>query len=643
MALLTLDDVHKAYDERELLRGASLVVDEDSRIGIVGVNGTGKSTLMRLLAGTERPDAGRRTVRAGLRIGHLPQDVPIHEGRVRDAVRGGIVGRAEVMARIDEVHAELSVPGISAERTEVLLTELAHLETRRDRLGGHDVEHRVEAIVAHVGLLDPDAPAATLSGGEQRRVALARLLLAEPDVLLLDEPTNHLDALVIDWLEDQLLAMRIPVVMVTHDRYFLDRVVDRVVELDRGQLYTYEGGYSGYLVGKAARERSDERAETARQSLVRRETDWMRRGPPARTTKANARIERYHHLLDAAPEAPPGELAFRIPAGPRLGDRVMRLRNVTLRGGERTLVEKLDLDVGRGTRLGIVGPNGAGKTTLLRTLIGERAPDEGAVDIGETVRVASIDQRREDLDPEATVVEEVAGDSDHVRVGDHAMRVEGFLGSFLFPGDRKHTRVGQLSGGERNRVLLAKLLLRRGNVLALDEPTNDLDLPTLRALEEALVAFEGTVILVSHDRWFLDRIATEIVYLDGAGRVLKWGGDMSTLLARVAEEREAAEAVAARAAARESAAPPPAPARERRARTRRLSPWEQRELDELPARIEAAEKRIAELDARTVDPALYRRPAAERQQAETERAGAASALERMYARWQELENVRTSG
>jgi ATP-binding cassette subfamily F protein uup len=632
MALLTLDAVHRSYDDRELLRGVSLVVDEGTRVGIVGANGCGKSTLLRILAGTEAPDAGRRTVRPGLRIGHLAQDVPVHEGRVRDAVRGGLAGRDETVARIDEVHHELSAPGLAPGSTESLLAELARLEARRDHLGGHDVEHRVEAMIAHVGLTDPDAPAASLSGGEQRRVALARLLLAEPDVLLLDEPTNHLDAFVIDWLEDQLLGSRIPLVMVTHDRYFLDRVVDRVAELDRGELRTYDGGYAGYLRGRAARDLAEQRTETARQGLLRRETEWMRRGPPARTTKANARIERYHHLLDDAPPPADRELAFRIPPGPRLGDRVIRLRGVTIRAGDRTLVRDLDLDVGRNSRLGIVGPNGAGKTTLLRTMLGLRRPDAGTAEIGETVRLSAIDQHREDLHPSATVVEEIAGSLENLRVGERRVRVESFLDSFLFPGERKHTRIEQLSGGERNRVLLAKLLLQSGNVLALDEPTNDLDLPTLRALEEAIAAFDGTVIVVSHDRWFLDRVATEILHLDGHGRVLRWGADMSSLLERVAQERAAAEAEAERLL--RPAAPPP---RERPARAQKLGSRERRELDEIPGRIEAGEARLAALTETLSDPALWRGPVADRERVQSEHAALAAEVQALYARWEELE------
>jgi ATP-binding cassette subfamily F protein uup len=636
MALLSLDGVHKSHDELELLRGVSLAVEEDTRVGVVGANGCGKSTLMRILAGVEKPDAGRRWVRPGLRIGHLLQDVVVPQGTVRDAVRGGLTGRADVLRRIDDVHHELAAPDLAPEKSAALLAELSRLEARRDLLGGHDVEHRVEAMIEHVGLADPDAPTSGLSGGEQRRVALASVLLDEPDLLLLDEPTNHLDAFVVDWLEDRLLETRVPVVMVTHDRYFLDRVVDRVIEIERGALHAFDGGYAGYLRGKAARDLAEQRAETARQSLLRRETAWMRRGPPARTTKAQARIERYHKLLDDAPEEAGGVLEFRIPPGPRLGTLVMRLRGATLRVGGRTLVAGLDLDVGRGERLGIVGANGVGKTTLLRTLTGARAPDVGTAEVGETVRVAAIDQLRTALDPEKTVVEEIAHSVEYVRVGADRMRIESFLDQFLFPGERKRVQIKRLSGGERNRVLLAKLLLDGGNVLVLDEPTNDLDLPTLRALEEALVAFEGAVIVVSHDRWFLDRVATEIVHLDGRGGFTKWGGDVTSLLERVAEKRADEERAAAARSAR-PASPPPAPV----VKPKKLGARDARELEELPAKIDAAEKRVADATARLSEPSLYAGPAADRARVEAELRDATDEAARLFARWEELESKKT--
>ena len=640
MSMIALHDVYKSYPEQHLLRGVSLVVDESTRIGIVGANGSGKSTLIRILAGVDTPDSGRRQVRDGVRIGHLLQEVAIHKGTIRDAVRGGLRGRDKVLAQIAAVHARMGAAGLSASDSKRLLAELGKLETRRDHLGGHQVEHRVEELIGYVGLPNPDADASVLSGGEQRRVALARVLLSEPDVLLLDEPTNHLDAFVVDWLEDLLLKSRVPVVMVTHDRYFLDRVVDRVIEVEAGELCAYDGGYAGYLRGKAAREEAGRKSEIARTSLVRRETAWMRRGPPARSTKAKARIDRYHALLDDAPEAKDAELAFRIPPGPRLGTRVIRLRDVTLRAGDRTLVEGLDLDVGKGERVGIVGPNGAGKSTLLHAMIGDRPVDGGTVELGETVEIAAIDQQRRALDDGATVVEEIGAGGDHVRVGDRAVRLESFLDGFLFPGGRKHTLVGKLSGGERNRVLLAKLLVQGGNVLVLDEPTNDLDLPTLRALEEALLAFEGSVIVVSHDRWFLDRVATEVVHLDGHGRARRYGGAVSELLAEIADERKAAEASVARAerATRQAATEP-----KREKRSRRLSNWEEKELAELPAKLEAAEERLGELTARLADPKLYAGPASEREAVEAEQRDLTATTEKLYERWEQLEELQAGG
>ncbi len=637
MALLQVHDIEKSHGDRRLLRGVTLTVEADTRIGIVGANGCGKSTFLRVLAGLEDIDAGRRLVEPGVRIGLLLQEAPVRPGRVRDVVRGGLVGRDATLAQLERIHAALAAPGLGDAEQTALLREMAAAEERLEHQGGHDVEHRVEALVEHVGLPDPDADATALSGGERRRVELARVLLSEPDLLLLDEPTNHLDAFVVDWLEDELLRLRTPLVMVTHDRYFLDRVVDRVVEIERGELFSYDGGYAGYLTGKAAREVAEQRAETGRQSVLRRETEWMRRGPPARSTKAKARIDRYHALLDAAPESRPAELAFRIPPGPRLGTRVLRARGLTLRAGDRTLVERLDLDVGQGARLGIVGPNGAGKSTLLRALIGERAPDAGTVEAGETVRIAAIDQQRRVLDPEKTVVEELGATGDHVRVGERAVHIASFLDGFLFPGERKHTPVKRLSGGERNRILLAKLLLQGGNVLVLDEPTNDLDLPTLRALEEALLEFAGTVIVVSHDRWFLDRVATEIVHLDGKGRCVRWGGDVSTLLARVSADREAEERATREAALRATSQAPAAAAPAREKAKKRLSSREREELAGLPARIEAAEARQAALGIRMAEPALYRGPAADREAVQREQGELASELERLYARWEELE------
>ncbi|MFN0009364.1 MAG: ABC-F family ATP-binding cassette domain-containing protein [Planctomycetota bacterium] len=625
MTLLSLQDVRKKFHERVILDGVTFSIADGERVGLVGPNGCGKTTLMKILAGREGFEAGERTLRRGLRVGYFEQEPALDlENSVRDTVRSGWAERESVLAELARVHAVLEG---AEQHVGGHLARQARLEAELDRLGGHDIEHEVESLISHLGISDAEALCGALSGGERRRVALARLLIGRPELLLLDEPTNHLDAFVIDWLEDLLLETKVPLCIVTHDRYFLDRVVDRIVELDRGQLFSYEGGYGDYLLARAERLDSERSAESARQNVLRRETVWMRRGAPARTTKAKARIDRFHALVAAAPVALPGELELEIPPGPRLGSRVLSLAGVSKRFGERVVVPPLDLEIGPGERLGLVGPNGAGKTTLLRLLIGALAPDTGTIAIGETVRFATIDQMRDDLDSSKSVLEEIAGRAEHVVVGGQTLRIEGFLERFLFPGPMKYVPVGRLSGGERNRVLLAKLFCAGGNVLALDEPTNDLDLATLRALEEALNAFPGAVVVVSHDRWFLDRVATRILYLDGKGGARVHFGDMSGLLATLAAERE------------EARVPQPAskPAPPRESRPRRRTPWQQKELDALPDRITIAEKEIAALDARLADPALYTGPKEEIQRIHAQRAELQAGVEKIYARWEELE------
>jgi ATP-binding cassette subfamily F protein uup len=635
MALLTLNGIHVTIGDRHLLQGVSLVVNEGERIGLLGPNGCGKSTLLRILAGELVPDAGDRTVRRDLRLGYLaqepvlPPDATIHEVVVR-----GITGRVEVLAALAKLHEQLADPATPPERLDRLLAEQQRLDERLEQLGGHDVDHRTDAVLQALGMARPLARCGELSGGEKRRVALARLLLSGPELLLLDEPTNHLDAHVTDWLESYLLAMGTPLVMVTHDRYFLDRLVSRTVEFDAGVLHEYEGGYRDYLVQRAERLEREAKTESARLNTLRRETEWVKRGPPARTTKAKARIGRHAELVAKAPPPAASELEFAIPDGPRLGDFVLRLRGVGKAYGERTVLRPFDLDLGPGDRLGIVGKNGAGKTTLVKLMLGQLTPDRGTVAIGPTVKFATIDQQRSALSPQKSVLDEVAHGNDYVVVGGRAQRVESFLEQFLFPGAMKHALVGSLSGGERNRVLLARMLCEGGNVLVLDEPTNDLDLASLRALEDALLAFAGAVIVVSHDRWFLDRIATRVVHLDGDGQARIHEGDLSLLLERLAAESAAAAAAEVAAAARAkpavvTAAPP---------KPKKLSTRERAELDGLPARIEASERELAAVDEELLDPAVYTAAGRERFDRLTKRRQElAPAVQALYARWEQLE------
>ncbi|MCP4771515.1 MAG: ATP-binding cassette domain-containing protein [Planctomycetes bacterium] len=649
MALITLSDVAKAYDEkRPLFKDVSLVVGSEDRIGLIGPNGAGKSTLLRMLAGIEVADEGTRVMRRGLRVGFLEQEPQLpHDMSIHDAVRAGLGGREGLLKELDELYVELADPELTEKRLDTLSTRQADLQHKLDEMGGHDIDYQIDAAIDGVGLPDPHVLCGQLSGGEARRVALARLLVDQPDVMLLDEPTNHLDAFVVAWLEKRLASLRVPLVLVTHDRFLLDRVANRIVEIDRGRTFEYEGNYVKYVEQRAERMAGEAKSEHSRLRLLKRETAWMRAGVLARATKAKARIDRFHELSDAPALVLPSELEMKIPPGPRLGTKVVNVTDVSFSYGDQSIIEGLEVELQPGMRLGVVGPNGAGKTTLLKLLLGQLDPDAGEIVIGETVKFGSIEQKREDLDPEATVAEEVAGKSETVLVGDRKLHVVSFLDSFLFPGNKKFVKVGSLSGGERGRVLLAKLLLQDCNVLILDEPTNDLDLATLRALEEALCAFPGVSITVSHDRWFLDRVATHILYLDGSGKVFLHTGNISSLLERAAKlESESGKAtaetlnMAPKAATSESKRPviaksstAAAPAK---TKARKLTFKEKNEFEELEVRIAESEEHLATLDAELVAPETYQGDSEIARKLQTERDALATALDADMERWAEL-------
>jgi ATP-binding cassette subfamily F protein uup len=634
--LVSFKGVDKSYVGRTLLVDVDFVVNPGERIGLVGPNGAGKSTLMKMAAGIIEADEGEITTQNTARIGYLEQEPKLDNTlTVREEIRKGLGDREELLKKLDEVHEAYA----TATDYDALLRRQTELDTELDRCGGHDVEHRVEALVDSLGLLDAEAICGTLSGGEKRRVALAQLLLGQPDLILLDEPTNHLDAIVTEWLEDTLLASNAALLMVTHDRYFLDRVVDRIVEIDRGKLYAYEGGYGEYLVARQDRLHSERKTEETRQNQLRRETEWMRRGPPARSTKAKARVARFHKLVDSkkAPVAPPME--FAIPAGPQLGRKVIRMFGVTKSFGDRVIIPGVDLEIERGERVGIVGPNGAGKTTMLRMMLNELEPDEGRIELGSTVKFAKMDQTRDSLNPHRSVVREIGDGNTWVMVGDRQVRVEPFLDGFCFPRSHFDTMIGKLSGGEKNRVLLAKLMLQGGNVLVLDEPTNDLDLQTLRVLEEALCNFKGTVLVVSHDRWFLDRVATRIVYLDAKGGIRLHPGSVSSLIERMKQERAASKKKRenrgdtrkgkGKASSKKAA--------KAAAKDKKLTWNEQEELKTLPEKIHTAEAELGEIDGEIANPEFYAKAADHVAKRTKLRARLAARVTELYARWEELE------
>ena len=494
------------YGTQVVLDGATIAFTEGEHIGLVGRNGSGKSTFLQIAAGVAQADSGEFTRRRDLVTGYMPQLSGLDDAAT---VHANILSGAQ---RILDLIAEYErVPGDSP-LSATLLDQIGEAD-------GWNLEHRIKSLITNLHAPESDRVVGTLSGGEKRRVALCRALLARPDFLILDEPTNHLDTGSIEWLEDFLARYAGTCLFVTHDRYFLDRVATRIVELSRGQFISYDGNYTDYLLARAQRQAVEEAQEHQRQKFLKRELQWVRKAPRARRTKSVDRVERYFEM--AAQEAPEAELDVEliIPTPPKLANRIIELRDVSVELGGRTLFQHVNLNLAAGERLGVVGRNGLGKSSLLKVILQELPAASGAVEIGARTQINYVDQNRLLLDDEKTVWEEVGSGGEHVTLGEQSITLRAYLRRFLFSEDRINTKISQLSGGERSRVLLAKILKRGGNVLMLDEPTNDLDLGTLRLLEEALVAFGGCVIVVSHDRYFLNRVCTSILAFEGEGRV----------------------------------------------------------------------------------------------------------------------------
>ena len=513
--------------DREVLKGINLSFYPGAKIGVIGSNGSGKSSLLRIMAGEDDGFTGEARLTPGFTVGYLSQEPQLNQSKdVAGNVAEGAGEAKRLVDRFNEVCAAFAGPDADID---ALLAEQADLQAKIDAAGAWELDRTFEIAMDALRLPPGDADVGRLSGGERRRVALCRLLLSQPDLLLLDEPTNHLDAESVAWLERTLQDYQGTVVAVTHDRYFLDNVAGWILELDRGAGIPWEGNYSSWLEQKQARLAAEEKADRARQASLERELEWVRLSPRARQSKGKARITAYNDLVAEAEAAErrADRVELSIPPGPRLGDQVVESASVVKAYGDRLLIDELSFTLPPGGIVGVIGPNGAGKTTLFRMIVGEEPPDAGSLTVGTSVHLAYVDQSRESLSADATVFEEITGGVDRMVVGGRELHSRAYVAGFGFKGSDQQKKVGQLSGGERNRVLLAKVLSSGGNVLLLDEPTNDLDVDTLRALEDALLSFPGCAVVISHDRWFLDRIATHVLAFEGDSEVRWWEGNFS--------------------------------------------------------------------------------------------------------------------
>jgi energy-dependent translational throttle protein EttA len=503
--------------DKTVLKDISLSFYPGAKIGVLGLNGTGKSTLLRIMAGKDTEYRGEAQLAPGATVGLLEQEPHLDESKdVRGNVEDGVRALRDMLDRFNELASNYS---------DETADEFARLQDHIDAAGAWELDQMLDQAMDALRCPPGDADVTKLSGGEKRRVALARLLLSAPDLLLLDEPTNHLDAESVAWLERHLADYKGTIVAVTHDRYFLDNVAGWILELDRGHGIPFKGNYSSWLEQKQARLAMEEKQESARQRTIKQELEWVRTNPKGRRTKSRARLNRYEALLAEERNAKIDDVQIHIPAGQRLGDTVIEADGVRKGFGERLLIEDLSFSLPPAGIVGVIGPNGAGKTTLFRMIVGEEQPDAGGLRLGSTVDLAYVDQSRDALDPDKTVWEEISDGYEHIKLGEREVQSRAYVAGFNFKGSDQQRKVGVLSGGERNRVHLAKLLRRGGNVLLLDEPTNDLDVDTLRALEEALLAFPGCAVIISHDRWFLDRVATHVLAFEGDSQVTWFEGN----------------------------------------------------------------------------------------------------------------------
>jgi len=631
--ILTATEITVCYGDRTVLDAATLAIDEGDRIGLVGRNGCGKTTFLRILAGLQSPDSGDVTRRRELVVSYLPQDFMLDPAKnVLENIRDGAQHVLDLIAEFE------SLPHDSKRHEE--------LEHRIVTLEGWSLDRRIETAMSHLNCPAGDRRIETLSGGEKRRVAMCRALVSDPDLLILDEPTNHLDPESIEWVAEFLDEFHGSFLVVTHDRYFLDRVAKRMVELSDGRFFSHAGNYTDYLLDKAERQAADATIEHKRQMFLKKELAWVRQGPRAQRSKQKNRFERYYET--AAQDGPVIEedVELCIPPPPQLGNRVVELSNLGMDLGGRTLFRGFNFTFENGQRIGVAGRNGLGKTTLLKIIIGQLASTEGTVKTGQLTKFNYVDQGRIQLREERTALEEVSDGTEFVIFGDAKISLRSYLKRFLFADDRITTQVKYLSGGERSRLLLARILKNGGNFLILDEPTNDLDLPTLRVLEEALIAFLGTVLVVSHDRYFLNRVCTDMLAFEGDGKIHHSVGDYDYYLEKkqkqaVAASRQSAAIVSLnKSSALSRAAATKVTKAVKPAKPRKLSFKEARELEGMEAQIHAVDAEIARIEGLFVLPDFHRTHATQTNQLTADLAAAKENLAKLYARWEELEAIK---
>lgn len=623
--LWAAEELSLSIGRQTLYDNTEFSISSGERVGLVGRNGSGKSTLFRLITGEELPGGGSITRARELRVALLPQEFRLDGNRsIAENVAEGLAWFRELQHKFETL--SVNSPEHAAIDHQLMLHD------------GWNLDNKLDLVLEKLGLTDRDRLCGTLSGGEQRRVALARAIVAEPDLLLLDEPTNHLDVGTVEWIENFLADYRGSCLFITHDRCFLDRISTRIVELSHGKFYSYQGSYADFLAAKAERETREDIAEEKRRSFLRSEIEWVRRSPKARLKRNLGRMKRFDEIAARSGPIRDSDMELLIPAASRLGNKTVELKNVSLSFGSRKIIDDFSFEFEPGSRIGLVGPNGIGKSTLLKIITGSLVPDRGEAVAAPTVEFNYIDQSRLVLDPEKSVLEEIGEGVENVQLGTEKISVWGYLKRFLFEDERINTKIKYLSGGERARLTLAKILKQGGNFLILDEPTNDLDLSSLRLLEEALLSYGGCLLVVSHDRYFLNRVCTGILTFDPGGKIVYTPGDYDYSLEKRRERRAAAEPAPVRETAKPSAAPSPAPART----PRKLSFKENRELEGMEEAVTAAEEKIAEIEACFGDPDFFEKYGSRSAELQRELDAARAEAARLYQRWEELENKRAT-